>query len=78
MIVISGGMHMERNNRLVPVWEQFNLTIEEAAQYFRIGEKRLRQIVSEHPDAPFVLRIGNRVLIKRRLFEDYLEGAMAV
>lgn len=69
---------MKRDKSLVPVWEQFNLTIEEAAQYFRIGEKRLRQIVSEQPDAPFVLRIGNRVLIKRKMFEDYLEDALFV
>ena len=27
----------------VPIWEKYTLTIEEAARYFRIGEKKLRQ-----------------------------------
>ena len=26
----------------VPIWEKYTLTIEEAADYFRIGQKRLR------------------------------------
>lgn len=69
---------MEKQKRMIPIWEQFNLTIEEAALYFRIGEKRLRQIVAEQPDADFVLKNGNRILIKRRLFEEYLEEVSVV
>ena len=26
----------------VPIWEKYTLTIEEAAKYFRIGEKKLQ------------------------------------
>ena len=62
----------------VPIWQRYTLTIEEAAAYFRIGEKKLRQIVAEDEAAPFVLMNGNRIQIKRRLFEQYIYAATAV
>ena len=62
-------------NKDVPIWERYALTIEEACSYFRIGENKLRQIVNENPDSEFVVRIGNRSLIKRKLFEQYLDKA---
>ena len=65
-------------NKDVPIWERYALTIEEACSYFRIGENKLRQIVNENPDSEFVVRIGNRSLIKRKLFEHYLDKAKAL
>ena len=62
----------------IPVWEKYTLTIREAAEYFHIGEKKMRQIVEEHPDANFVLMLGNRAMIKRKLFEDYIDLASAI
>lgn len=62
----------------IPFWEQYTLSIEEAAEYFRIGQKRLRRIISENPDADFILMNGNRVQIKRKLFEDFIDMATAV
>ena len=62
----------------VPIWQRYTLTIEEAAAYFRIGEKKLRQIVVEDETAPFVLMNGNRIQIKRRLFEQYIDTATVV
>ena len=32
----------------VPVWERYTLSVEEAAVYFRIGENKLRKIISEN------------------------------
>lgn len=57
----------------IPLWEQYALTIEEAASYFRIGEKKLRQIAHTNKDADFLLWVGTRVLIKRLSFERFLE-----
>lgn len=62
----------------MPLWEQYILTIDEAAVYFRIGQKRLRQIAAENPDADFLLTNGNRVLIKRKLFEQFIDAATVV
>lgn len=57
---------------VIPVWEKYSLTIEEAAAYFRLGENKLRRIVAENQDAEFVLWNGNRPQIKREKFENYL------
>lgn len=62
----------------MPFWEQYALTIEEAASYFRIGEKKLRQIANDNIDADFLLWVGTRVLIKRELFEKYLDRQNAL
>lgn len=62
----------------VPVWEKYTLSIEEAADYFRIGQRRLREIAAENPDADFLLAIGNRIQIKRKKFEKYIDEATVV
>ena len=52
----------------IPYWEKYMLTLREAAEYFHIGEKKMRQIVEENMDANFLLTSGNRIMIKRKLF----------
>lgn len=39
----------------VPIWMKYTMSIEEAAQYFRIGENKLRKMVRENRDADLVL-----------------------
>ena len=58
----------------VPIWEKYTLTIEEAARYFRIGEKKLRKLAEENPDASWLIMNGNRVQIKRRQFEKVIDS----
>lgn len=62
----------------IPIWEKYTLSIEEAAEYFRIGQRRLRQLVEDNPDADFFLMIGNRVQIKRKKFEQFIDVATVV
>ena len=62
----------------IPIWEKFTLSIEEAAVYFRIGENKLRQIVSENKDADFILWNGNRPQIKRTKFEKMLDNVNTI
>ena len=62
----------------IPYWEKYMLTLREAAEYFHIGEKKMRQIVEENMDAKFLLENGNRVMIKRKLFEEYLDKANVI
>lgn len=69
-------MQIEENR--VPIWEKYTLTVEEAAEYFRIGENKLRRIISENQDADFLLWNGNRAQIKRKLFERYIDQCTAV
>ena len=64
---------MEKHkNKSIPIWEKSNLTLTEAAEYFNIGEHKLREITSNHK-CNFVLFIGTKRLIKRKEFEKYLE-----
>ena len=62
----------------IPYWEKYMLTLREAAEYFHIGEKKMRQIVDENMDAKFLLESGNRVMIKRKLFEEFLDRASVI
>ena len=62
----------------VPIWEKYTLTIEEAARYFRIGEKKLRKLAEENPDASWLIMNGNRVQIKRRQFEKMIDTVDAI
>ena len=62
----------------IPYWEKYMLTLREAAEYFHIGEKKMRQIVDENMDAKFLLENGNRVMIKRKLFEEHLDKANVI
>ena len=57
----------------IPFWERYTLSIEEAAQYFRIGENKLRRLISENEDADYVLWNGNRPQIKRKKFENLID-----
>jgi DegV family protein with EDD domain len=60
-------------DRTIPSWEKYTMTVEEAGKYFRVGENKLRKIISENQDADFILWNGNRPQIKRKLFEKYID-----
>ena len=62
----------------IPYWEKYMLTLREAAEYFHIGEKKMRQIVDDNLDANVLLESGNRIMIKRKLFEEYLDNATVI
>ncbi|MBU5477646.1 helix-turn-helix domain-containing protein [Eubacterium sp. MSJ-13] len=55
----------------IPFWLKLNMTIQEAAQYSNIGETTIRGLLKERA-CPFLLKIGNKQLIKRNEFEKYL------
>ncbi|HIT66844.1 MAG TPA: transposase [Candidatus Merdisoma merdipullorum] len=63
---------------IIPVWKRYVLTITEAAEYYHIGENKLRMIADEHPEADFIIMNGNRILIKRQKFEEFLDHATVV
>lgn len=63
---------------VVPLWERYTLSVEEAAVYFRIGENKLRRIISENQNADFILWNGNRAQIKRKKFERYIDDLTAI
>ncbi len=68
----------EMQQDIIPVWKRYVLTITEAAEYYHIGENKLRMIADEHPEADFIIMNGNRILIKRQKFEEFLDHATVV
>lgn len=62
----------------VKISDKYALTIEEAAEYFHIGMKHLRELIKRDPNAKWVLWNGSHVTIKRRLFEEKLDAANAI
>lgn len=62
---------MAYNRNAVPIPQKLLLTVDEAAEYTGIGEKKIRELMLE-PDCDFVLKKGTYSLIKRSKFENYL------
>ena len=68
------------NNTLqekVSIENKFALTVKEAAEYFNIGEHRIREL-TDKKDCPFVLWVGSKRLVKRKKFEEYLSVQYSV
>lgn len=69
---------MTNDKGFVPVWEKFTLTVNEAARYFNLGEKKIRKLADDYEDYGFVLQNGSKTLIKRRKFEEFINETNAV
>ena len=61
----------------VPIWEKSNLTLEEAAAYSGIGINKLRQMTNDE-HCPFVLWVGTKRLLKRRVMDQYMEKMYSI
>ncbi|MGI6041988.1 MAG: excisionase [Candidatus Alectryocaccobium sp.] len=61
----------------VPLWHKTNLSIEEAVAYTGIGRDKLYDMTSRE-DCPFVLWVGNRRMIKRQVFDEYIAKMYSV
>lgn len=55
----------------IPLWNKLNLSVTEASIYSNISTSKIYEM-TEKPDCPFVIWIGNRRIIKRKAFEEYL------
>ncbi|WP_459836465.1 excisionase [Clostridium carnis] len=64
-------------NKKIPIWEKSNLTLEEASAYFGIGVNKLRDLTNVK-DCRYVIWCGNKRLIKRKLFDEYLEMTYSI
>lgn len=59
----------------MPVWLKLNLTKQEAAAYSNIGINRIEELLKQ-PNCNFVLYVGNKKLVKRKEFEQYISKSM--
>ena len=69
---------MPASERLhIPFWRKSNLTVEEAAAYSGVGRNKLREL-TDNEQCSFVLWVGSKRLIKRRLLDEFLDNMYSV
>ena len=61
----------------VPIDRKMALTIREAAEYSNIGINKIDAMLKQ-PNCPFVLYVGNKKLVKRREFEDFIHAQLVI
>ena len=59
------------------VSEKYVLTVKEAAEYFNIGIKKLRQMAADNPGS-FSIMNGHKLLIVRVKLERFLDKTSAI
>ena len=64
----------ETKTTLMP-GDKYCLTVQEAASYFEIGEKKIRELATTHMEDGIFCRHGVKLLIIRPRFEDFLTHA---
>ncbi len=60
----------------IPLYEKLNLTLEEASEYSGIGINKLRELSNQEDQ--LVLWVGRKRLIKRKVFEEYIEKIYSI
>lgn len=57
--------------------EKYSLSIREAAAYFSIGTKKMRRLAEDNL-GDFAVYSGNRYIIIRSKFEEYMQRTSAI
>ena len=67
----------ENDTLSIPIDKKLNLTIRQAADYSNIGINKINDML-RNPNCEFVLYVGNRKLVKRKEFEEYLANSREI
>ena len=70
-------MRVRATENPIPIWEKETITLAEAILYTGIGRDKLYEMTSREK-CPFVLWVGNRRMIKRRVFDEYIEKMYSI
>ena len=62
---------------LLPIDRKMLLSIREAAEYSNIGINKIDEMLKQ-PNCPFVLYVGTKKLVKRKAFEVFIDGRVAI
>ncbi|NBH84428.1 DNA-binding protein [bacterium C-53] len=68
---------MDRKALEIPFWFKVTLTIREAAAYSNIGINKIEELLKQ-PKCNFVLYVGNKKLVKRKEFEQYISKNLEI
>ena len=72
-----GPLYPRKAVPAVPLCEKWLLSIEEASIYFGVGQNRLAKLALQD-GCKFVVFVGNKKLIKRKKFEEFLDEQYAI
>ena len=61
----------------ISIKDKVLLTVNEASEYFGVGHTAIRKFIDGREEE-FCVRVGNRKLIKREKFENYLNDKVTV
>ena len=61
----------------IPFWLKVTMTIKEAAAYSNIGINKIEELLKQ-PKCDFVLYVGNKKLVKRKEFEQYISKSLEI
>ena len=61
----------------LPIDRKMLLSIREAAEYSNIGINKIDEMLKQ-PNCTFVLYVGTKKLVKRKAFEEFIEGRVAI
>ena len=73
---MKGSINMNENEKIVTV--PYLLTVKQASDYFNIGARVIRALADADFDYSFHMYNGNRLMIKREAFENFLKTAQTV
>ena len=69
--------NQEQQAMLLPIDRKMLLPGWKAAEYSNIGINKIDELLKQ-PNCPFVLFVGTKKLVKRKAFEAYIEGKVAI
>lgn len=64
-------------NSFIPVYKKAVLSAQEASEYSNIGIHKIQELLRT-PNCPFVLYVGTKKLVKRKLFEDFINNQLVI
>ena len=70
-------MNQNQQATILPIDRKMLLSIREAAEYSNIGINKIDEMLKQ-PNYPFVLYVGTKKLVKRKAFEEFIEGRVAI
>ena len=70
-------MNQNQQATILPIDRKMLLSIREEAEYSNIGINKIDEMLKQ-PNCPFVLYVGTKKLVKRKAFEEFIEGRVAI
>lgn len=64
-------------NSFIPVYKKAVLSAQEASEYSNIGIHKIQELLRT-PNCPFVLYVVTKKLVKRKLFEDFINKQLVI